>query len=120
MTIPECYNLMKGDYLGARRILLSDAMIERMILKFPGDKNYQKLCDAIASGNIRESFTAVHTLKGLAANLAMTELREHASNLTEQLRSCTEPADLSLFEKVKTSYKQVVDAIEQYKKEKGL
>ena len=117
MTLQECYEKLHGDYDDARSRLAMDTLIEKFVLKFPGDPTMDSLKTAVAEGNIQESFRGAHTLKGVAANLAFTELMERTSELTEQLRPCTEPADEVLYQKVLESYDRTVQAIETYKAE---
>lgn len=118
MTLQECYAMLHGNYEDARSRLAMDRLIEKFILKFPDDTSMDLLNKSVAAGDIQESFRAAHTLKGVAANLAFTELMDRVSELTEQLRPCTEPADEALYQKVKDSYDLTLHAIETYKAEK--
>lgn len=118
MTLEECYSKMHGDYAAAKSQLISDSLIERFLLKFPNDATMASLREAVAAGDIEASFKAVHTLKGVALNLALKELHIAAHGLTEQLRSRTEPADKVLYGEVENSYKLVMDTIAQYLAEK--
>ena len=117
MTLQECYAKLHGNYEDAKSRLAMDRLIEKFVLKFLGDTSMDLLKTSVAEGNIQESFRAAHTLKGVAANLAFTELMERVSELTEQLRPCTEPADEALYQKVVESYDLTIQAIEAYKAE---
>ena len=118
MTLNECYQRMKGNYEEAKGRLSMDPMIEHFLNLFLEDTSMDTLRAAVADGNIPESFRAAHTLKGVAANLAFTELQTAASQLTEQLRPQTTPADPDLVQKVETAYGLVVDSIKAYSAEK--
>ena len=115
MTLQECYGMLHGNYEDARSRLAMDRLIEKFILKFLDDGSMDLLKKSVAEGNIQESFRAAHTLKGVAANLAFTELMDRVSELTEQLRPCTGPADKVLYQKVEESYALTVKAIEAYR-----
>ena len=118
MTLEECYIALHGNYAEAKSRLMTDTLIERVVLKFTSDPSMQQLLDAVAAGAYADAFRAVHTLKGVAANMGFTELQQHASALTEQVRSCDVAADPALLEAVKESYKLVMDTIEAYNLQK--
>ena len=114
MTLKECYDQMNGSYEEAKGRLMMDSMIERFIFKFLDDQTMANLRKAVAEGDIAVSFRAAHTLKGVAANLAFTQLQRAASQLTEQLRPQQSPADAALMANVEKAYAAVVDAIRAY------
>lgn len=117
MTLKECYDCMNGSYEDAKLRLMMDSMVERFMFKFLEDDTMANLRDAVAEKNIPDSFRAAHTLKGVAANLAFTELQAKASALTEQLRPQTAQADAMLLADVEKAYARVVDTINAYKAE---
>ena len=118
MTLKECYDRMNGSYEDAKLRLMMDSMVERFMLKFLEDDTMANLRAAVTEKNIPDSFRAAHTLKGVAANLAFTELQAKASALTEQLRPQTAQADVLLLADVEKAYARVVDTINAYKAEK--
>lgn len=113
MNLEELYKSLHGDYAEAKARLMSDGLIEKFVLKFLADPSMQQLRDAIASGDLATAFRAVHTLKGVAANLSFSELRETASALTEQLRRGDGTVDDVLLMKVENAYKLVTDSIQK-------
>ena len=118
MTLKECYDRMHGNFDDAKSRLMMESMVERFMFKFLEDGTMNALGAAVASGNIPDSFREAHTLKGVAANLAFTELQHTASELTEQLRPQTSPADPQLYARVEEAYRLVVDSIHAYQAEK--
>lgn len=118
MTLKECYERMHGSYEDAKHRLMMDSMVERFMFKFLEDDTMESLRRAVTEKNIPDSFRAAHTLKGVAANLAFTELQEKASALTEQLRPQAVQADAALLADVEKAYALVVDTINAYKTEK--
>lgn len=118
MTLEECYNKLHGDYNEAKNRLMNDKLIERFILKFPNDPSMDALKEMVEAGDIAASFRAVHTLKGVAANLAFTQLFQDASNLTEQLRPLKQTADPNLYNTLKVTYNMVISTLKEYETSK--
>jgi len=114
MTLEECYQRLNGNYSEAKTRLMNDKLVDKFIRKFPADPSMQTLLDKVAEGNNSEAFRAVHTLKGVAGNLAFTQLQTDASNLTEQMRGEATPADPALLSKLKESYQLVIDTLAEY------
>lgn len=117
MTIQECYDNLQGNYDEAKSRLMNDKLIDRFVRKFLEDPSMDTLRKMIADDDKAASFRAVHTLKGVAANLAFTALHKDAQQLTEQLRDCVSSPDPVLVENLEASYKMTIDAIRQYEAE---
>ena len=66
MTIKECYEQIGADYEDVRSRLRSDLLIRKFFLKFPDDKSFGQLKEALKSGDREGAFRGVHTLKGVA------------------------------------------------------
>ena len=118
MTIEQCYAAIGGSYAEVSRRLPGQHLVEKFCRKFPDDQSYAELIAAAAAGDRDTAFRAAHTLKGVAANLAFTELQAKVSALTEQLRPQTAQADAALLAEVEKAYALVVDTINAYKAEK--
>lgn len=116
MTLEECYNNLHGDYNDVKSRLMNDKLIERIILKFPGDPSMNTLREKIAEGDNPAAFRAVHTLKGVAGNLGFSELYRDAFNLTEQMRDCVSDADPILMAKLEDSYGLVIEVLNNFVK----
>ena len=56
----------------------------------PGDTNFQKLYDAVGSGDLNTAFEAAHALKGSTTNLALTPISAPVIEITELLRAKTQ------------------------------
>lgn len=113
MNLEKLYKEIHGDYAEAKARLMSDRLVEKFVLKFLSDPSMQQLRDAIASGEHDVAFRAVHTLKGVAANLSFTELWKAASALTEQLRHSDGTVDETLLENLENAYRLVTDSIQK-------
>lgn len=119
MTIEECYTKLQGNYAEAKTRLMNDKLIERFILKFPDDPSMSALNEMAEAGDNAAAFRAVHTLKGVAANLAFTKLFQDASNLTEQLRDLQHDPDPTLYSILRQTYAMVINTLAEYKAEKA-
>ena len=64
MTIKECYEQIGADYEDVRSRLRSDLLIRKFFLKFPDDKSFGQLKEALKSGDREGAFRGAHTLKG--------------------------------------------------------
>lgn len=80
---------------GLARCLNNEAFYLRMVGMGLGDKNFDRLREAVAAGDAREAFEAAHALKGVMGNLALTPLYASLSELTERLRGQEEIGDVS-------------------------
>jgi len=114
MTLEEFYTEIHGDLADARGRFMSDAMVTRFVPKFLKDPTMAALRDAVEANDYSAVFSAVHTLKGVAANLSFSELSAVASDLTEQMRSLDSAPDPVLLAKVEESYKLVVDNLTEF------
>lgn len=114
MTLIECYDLLNGSYENAKKTMLNDILIEKFILKFPMDTTMQELSEALASSNYELAFRYAHTMKGVAGNLAFTNLQSSVSELTEQLRNNKEKPDRKLVQNVENSYNLIIDVLKKY------
>ena len=72
---------------GMGRCLNNEGFYLRLVCKIPGDPNFSALSEAVERGDKKAAFEAVHALKGVVANLAITPLYEPISALTELLRA---------------------------------
>lgn len=117
MSIEECYQQMGGSYADVSVRLPSPRLVQRFVCKFPEDKSFEALSDAMESGSREAAFRAAHTLKGVCANLSFTRLLQSASELTEILRpespSIPEAA-FALMDQVRSDYQLTTDAIHRY------
>lgn len=90
MTIEGCYEKMGGSYTEVSRRIPGDALIVKFLGKFLNDESYADLCEYVEKGNREQAFRAAHTLKGVCANLGLSNLQKHAEEITEVLRKETD------------------------------
>ena len=116
MTLQECYKALGGSYEEVLRLLQSERLVQKFVLKFLEDKSYELLNKALEEHDQPTAYRAVHTLKGVCQNLAFTRLQESASALTEALRDQWGSGVLQLAERVRADYGITFSAIEQYQR----
>lgn len=114
MTLQECYTQLGGNYDDAKHRLMADKIVQKFLIRFIDDPSMDALLSAVEENDREKSFVAVHTLKGVAANLALTALQKSASALTEQLRSRQNDPDIKLLQELKEVYAQNINTIKEY------
>lgn len=117
MTIQECYKMLGGNYDQVEKLLPSARLIHKFVVKFLDDGSYRQLCDAMEAGSRAEAFRGAHTLKGVCANLAFSQLCASSSRLTELLRPEAETIPVEAYlcmKEVTRDYEQTVSAIRTY------
>ena len=108
MTIKEFYAQIGEDDQDVVKRLGSEALIRRLILKFPQDETFAALQEALEQQNTETAFRAAHTLKGVAVNLGFTRLYHAAAALTEVLRAAKAAP---LLAETETAYRKIINAI---------
>lgn len=113
MDIRELYNKLGGDYDDVADRFVKEDFVKKFVLKFPADNTFTGLQDALERNDSSEAFRFIHTLKGISANLGFAGLYRAASELTEQLRGCNNPADKELVAAVVREYEKVISVIKE-------
>ena len=121
MTVQELSHII-GNYEEVKSRLMSDRIVEKFIVRFPGDPSYEQLMDAWDQENGEMIFKAAHTLKGVCANLSISGLFEIADQITEAYRPGQEQAQSGeeisdLMAELKLRYEKTVKAIQQFASE---
>lgn len=109
-TIKEFYEGI-GDYGDVCERFGHEKLIQKCIHIFADDPNYTELEEGLAKGDIEKAFRAVHTLKGVALNLAFIPLYETASEMTEKLRAKDLTGAKELEPKLTERYQKIISRI---------
>ncbi len=117
MTLQECYAAMGGDYQEAVGRLRSERLVQKFILKFPGDGSFDLLCRSMEAEDYEEAFRAAHTIKGVCQNLSLSKLLDSSSRLCDALRHGCSPEAGALFDETRADYRRTVDAIRAFQEE---
>lgn len=117
MTLKECYSAIGGDYESVVARLMTEALVQKFMLKFLDDASYDTLLSSLENGNYEEAFRAAHTIKGICQNLGFTKLFNTVDPLTEALRGGCALTDKSLVDRFCEDYSQTVSAIRSFQAE---
>jgi len=94
---------------GVKRVMNNNALYVKLLTKFKTDTNLDNLETAIAAGDMEKARNAAHTLKGLSANLSLTELYKQSLALETQIKGgAADPAQLNT---VKTAFAKTLQEI---------
>lgn len=96
------YLLEKGvDLNGAlERFLGKEDLYEKFLRKFPEDRNFEDLGEALKQKDYEEVLKYAHTMKGLTANLGLNTLFQILQKMVIDLRN-------SFYEELDDDYKQL-------------
>ncbi len=115
-ALEKCYEEMGGDYKGVLGRLMKEERIIRFLIKFKNDNMLHTLEEALNEKQWEEAFRAAHSIKGVCANLGISQLEASSSDLTEALRDGEPKEDIApLLGKVREDYEltmKVLDALE--------
>jgi len=91
---------------GLKRLMNNTKVYIKVLGKFKDDDSFKIFETAMAEGDMEKAKVAVHTLKGLAANLSLTELAKQALELELQMKGGY--VDLNQATTVKNVYYQTL------------
>ena len=111
--IRAAYERIGADFDDAASRFGSPALVERFAGMFVQDKSFDELEKALAAHDAKTAFRAVHTLKGVALNLSLSNLAAPTIAVTEALRPCTlEGVDIeSLMAPLRKAYNETIAAL---------
>ena len=72
---------------GAKRVLNNTKLFAKLLGKFKEDNSINDLEVALANGDLEKAQAAAHTLKGIAANLSLTELHKHCVEIESEIKA---------------------------------
>lgn len=116
MDIKECYCALGGNYEDVIGRLRNEKLVQKFVLKFLDDGNFEALKKALRDKNCEVAFRAAHTIKGMCQNLSFDRLASSSSSLTEALRTGDIEEGAKLFDGVAKDYECTVRAIAEFKK----
>ncbi|MDR3173199.1 MAG: Hpt domain-containing protein [Treponema sp.] len=71
---------------GIKRVMDNVKLYIKLLEKFKTDTNFADLSGHLSAGDLEKARVSAHTLKGLAANLSLTELFERTRELEGQIK----------------------------------
>ena len=72
---------------GVKRVMSNTKLYVRLLTKFRNDTKLDDLEAFIAAGDLEKAQGSAHTIKGVAANLSLTELFKQSLELETQIKS---------------------------------
>jgi len=102
---------------GVKRVMNNAKLYVRLLTKFKTDTRLDNLETAIATNDMEKAKNAAHTLKGLSANLSLTELNKQSLALETQIKAgVADPAQLNV---VKSAFAKTLQEIDKVIAENG-
>ena len=90
LTIENLKSLGANTDEGLARCLGREDFYLRMVSMALADNGFEKLREAVTSGDLNEGFERAHALKGVLSNVALTTLADPIAEITEELRARNE------------------------------
>ena len=113
MTIRDFYVSINGSYDDFLSRVGTEERAKKYIKMFTMDPTYNELNSAIAAQDFVSAFRAIHTLKGLAGNLAFNDFYQSCCALTEILRTYNGEDYSTALEEVNCKYQAIINAVGQ-------
>jgi len=86
---------------GSKRVMNNIKLYTKLLAKFIDDKSMAQIETALADEDNEAARGAAHTIKGLAANLSLTELFKHSLEVETSIKSNTlKPEQMAGFKNV--------------------
>ena len=106
-------NVVYVDFAeGIKRIMNNAKLYIKLLTKFKNDTKLDDLEGAIAEGDMEKAHAAAHTIKGVAANLSLTELFKQSLELETQIKAkAVDPNQVEVIKAVFNSTLQEVDKV---------
>jgi len=97
---------------GLKRVVNNTKLYVKLLDKFKNENKLDGLEAAIKAGDMDKARNAAHTLKGVAANLSLTELYKQSLALETQIKGgAADPAQLNTVKTVFTRTLQEIDKV---------
>jgi len=71
---------------GKKRVMNNGKLYAKLLTKFKTDTNLNDLVDFVEAQNWEKAQVIIHTIKGIAANLSLTELFNQAIDVETQIK----------------------------------
>ena len=96
---------------GSKRVMNNTKLYAKLLNKFKDDPSFGLLGEALEKSDMASAQGLAHTLKGLAANLSLTEFYKQCVELEAQIKAgSVKPQQVELF---KTTHAQTVIEVDK-------
>lgn len=119
MTLQELYQNIGGDYEQAIRVLRMEKLVDKHIRKFARSNVVENLLEAGRRKDPVQMFECAHAMKGVSANMGLSDLSDMASKIAEEYRAgnarkmSDEEVD-QILSAIAERYEQTVKGIQAY------
>jgi HPt (histidine-containing phosphotransfer) domain-containing protein len=96
---------------GSKRVMNNVKLYVKLLTKFKLDTKLENLEAALAAGDMEKAQTEAHTIKGIAANLSLTELFNQSLALETQIKA--KAPESAQMETVKTVFAQTLQEVDK-------
>jgi HPt (histidine-containing phosphotransfer) domain-containing protein len=102
---------------GVKRVMNNTKLYVKLLSKFRADTKLDDLGAALAAGDLGKAQNAAHTLKGVAANLSLSEMFKQCLELETQIKAGT--VNMAQMETVKSVFSVTLQEIDKIISENG-
>ena len=102
---------------GKKRVMNNAKLYVKLLTKFKDGTGLDGLESAVTGGDQEKALAEAHTLKGVAANLSLTELFKQTLEMENQLKAGT--MDPGQMETVKTVFTATIEEVNKVIAENG-
>jgi len=86
---------------GVKRVMNNSKLYAKLLVKFKEDSNLKNMKEALKTGDLQKAQINAHTLKGLAANLSLTELYKQSLEIETQIKAgSVNPDQITVLEEI--------------------
>ena len=100
LTIEKLNEFGVNTKEGLTRCMNNEKFYFRMLKMGLSSDQFDKLGNALESGNTSEAFEAAHALKGVLGNLALTPIYNPLADMTEMLRAGKEADYVEMYKPI--------------------
>ena len=106
-------NVVYLDYAdGIKRVMNNAKLYVKLLTKFKNDTKLDDLEAALAAGDLEKAQGAAHTIKGVAANLSLSELFKQSLELETQIKAnAVDPGQMEIIKAAFAATLQEVDKV---------
>jgi HPt (histidine-containing phosphotransfer) domain-containing protein len=102
---------------GVNRVMNNAKLYMRLLAKFKTDTHLDELLTLLNAGDYEKAQTAVHTIKGVSANLSLEELYKQTLELETQIKAHS--ASPEQVETVKMTFDETIKSIDKVIEQNG-
>jgi HPt (histidine-containing phosphotransfer) domain-containing protein len=96
---------------GLKRVVNNAKLYVRLLTKFRADTKLDELFAQLEAGDYEKAQVAAHTIKGVAANLSLTELFERIKDLESQIKE--KAVQPGMPDTVKTVFEETLKKVDE-------